>query len=76
MKDISNHTGEYLHNLHKKQPSKDTLKKFIKASPQSLSYKDEDDYLPILTTALCNTSVYKKKYIYILIFCVIILFIG
>ena len=42
--DISDHTGKFLHKLHKKKPGEDTLKKMISASPSSLNYTDEFEY--------------------------------
>jgi hypothetical protein len=38
MKVMTQRTGEYLHNLHKKQPKKKTVKKMIDAVPSALSY--------------------------------------
>ena len=54
MKVMTQRTGEYLHNLHKKQPKKETVKKMIDAVPSALSYKTNPNnphsqsvYLPI-----------------------------
>ena len=47
MEGLSKTTGEYLHNLHEKKPSKQALKKMIDAVPSSLSYKNEKGQLPI-----------------------------
>ena len=55
-KDISDHTGEFLHQLHEKKPDEDTLQKMISASPSSLSYVDEDDQLPIQSAMYDNNS--------------------
>ena len=58
-KDISDHTGKFLHDLyaHVKKPDEDILRTMISASPSSLSYMDEDDCLPILTAAFYPDSV-------------------
>jgi hypothetical protein len=59
MKQVSDHTGEYLHNhLHKHQPDEDTLLKIIDNVPSSLSYEEEEfgyTSLPI------QTLVYKES---------------
>jgi hypothetical protein len=47
MEKVSDHTGEYLHNLHEHQPDEDTLQKIIDNVPSSLSYEDEDGEIPI-----------------------------
>ena len=47
MEGLSKTTGEYLHNLHEKKPSKQALKKMIELVPSSLSYKNEKGQLPI-----------------------------
>jgi hypothetical protein len=47
MNQVSDHTGEHLHNLHKHQPDEDTLQKIIDNVPSCLSYEDEAGYLPI-----------------------------
>ena len=47
-KDIPDHTGKFLHELHEKKPDEDTLQTMISASPSSLIYKDEHSHLPIL----------------------------
>jgi hypothetical protein len=47
MEGLSKTTGEYLHNLHVKKPSKKTLKKMIDAVPLSLSHKDGKGRLPV-----------------------------
>ena len=47
MEDLSKTTGEYLHKLDEKKPSKQALKKMIDAEPSSLSYKNEKGQLPV-----------------------------
>ena len=37
MKQVSDHTGEYLHNLHEHKPDEDTLQKVIDNVPSSSS---------------------------------------
>ena len=53
MKQVSDRTGKYLHNLWKldKKPDEDTLLKIIDDVPSSLSYEDEDGWLPIVSAA-------------------------
>ena len=46
-KDISHHTGEFLHRLEEKKPDEDTLQKMISASPSSLNYVNAKGHLPI-----------------------------
>ena len=46
-KDISDHTGKFLHELHEEKPDENVLQTMISASPSSLSYIDEDDRLPV-----------------------------
>jgi len=60
MKQVSNHTGKYLHNLHEHQPDEDTLQKIIDNVPSSLSYEGENkfDWLPISFAALSKESVH------------------
>jgi hypothetical protein len=58
MKQVSDHTGEYLHNLHEHQPDEDTLQKIINNVPSSLSYEDEDDWLPIYSAVKSKESVH------------------
>jgi hypothetical protein len=60
MKQVSNHTGKYLHNLHEHQPDEDTLQKIIDNVPSSLSYKNKNkfDWLPISLAALSKESVH------------------
>ena len=40
MKQVSDRTGEYMHNLHEHQPDEDTLQKVIDNVSSSLSYID------------------------------------
>ncbi len=47
MEDLSKTTGEYLHKIEERKPSKQALKKMIDAVPSSLSYKNEKGQLPI-----------------------------
>ena len=61
MKRVSNRTGKYLHILHElddKKPDEDTLLKIIDNVPSSLSYEDEDGWLPIQRAALNKESVH------------------
>ena len=46
-KDISKHTGKFLHQLQEKKPDEDTLQTMISASPSSLNYKNNKAQLPI-----------------------------
>jgi hypothetical protein len=59
MKQVSNHTGKYLHNLHEHQPDEDTLQKIIDNVPSSLSYQGEEfGYsFPIFSAVESNESV-------------------
>jgi hypothetical protein len=58
MKQVSDHTGEYMHNLHQHQPDEDTLQKIIDNVPSSLSHEDDDGWLPIRLAALYKESVH------------------
>jgi hypothetical protein len=59
MKQVSDRTGEYMHNLHEHQPDEDTLQKIIDNVPSSLSYKIEwYYYLPIYTAVHHDESVH------------------
>ena len=59
MKQVSDHTGDYLHNLHEHQPDEDTLRKIIDNAPSSLSYEEEEcGFLPIQTALLSKESVH------------------
>ena len=56
MKQVSDHTGKYLHNLGDINPDEDTLLKIIDNVPSSLSYQDEDGWLPIYTASQSKES--------------------
>jgi hypothetical protein len=61
MNQVSNHTGEYLHNLHKlgdNRPDEDTLQKIIDNVPSSLSYEDDDGCLPIESAVMYKEGVH------------------
>ena len=62
MKQVSDRTGKYLHNLHEHQPDEDTLQKIIDNVPSSLSYEDEwgeeGGEIPIQTAAISEESVH------------------
>jgi hypothetical protein len=61
MKQVSDHTGEYLHNLHQlgdEKPDEDTLQKIIDNVPSCLSYEDKDGYLPIISAVRSNESIH------------------
>ena len=64
MKQVSDHTVEYLHNLDEHQPDEDTLQKVIDNVSSSLSYIDEDGYLPIDNAVL----LYKESGHYVPLF--------
>ena len=53
MQDLSVHTGKFLHEVGKRQPSEDVLEKIVGAVPSSLSRVDENGRLPI-QTAVCD----------------------
>ena len=57
MNQVSDRTGEYLHNLHDHKPDEETLQKVIDNVPLSLSYEDKYSCLPIHTTVLYKASV-------------------
>jgi hypothetical protein len=60
MKQVSDHTGEYLHNLHNledKKPDEDTLLKIIDNVPSCLSYEDDGGCLPIFKAVEHQESV-------------------
>ena len=60
MKQVSDRTGKYLHNLHElgdKKPDEDTLLKIIDNVPSSLSYGHKG-LLPIYTAVQSNESVH------------------
>jgi hypothetical protein len=46
-KELTVHTGEYLHDLDKTNPDKETLKKMIAAVPLALSHPNKHGQLPI-----------------------------
>jgi hypothetical protein len=59
MKQVSDHTGEYMCNLHEHQPDEDTLQKIIDTVPSSLSYLDNQyDCLPIESAVMYKESVH------------------
>jgi hypothetical protein len=58
MKQVSDHTGEYLCNLHEHQPDEDTLQKIIDTVPSSLSYEDINDEIPIQNALWSMESVH------------------
>jgi len=60
MKQVSDRTGKYLHNLHElgdKKPHEDTLQKIIDNVPSSLSYEDDEGCLPIFSASQSKESV-------------------
>jgi hypothetical protein len=57
MKQVSDHTGEYMHNLHEHQPDEDTLQKIIDNVPSCLSYQDKNYWLPIYSAVMYTESV-------------------
>jgi hypothetical protein len=57
MNHVSDHTGEYLHNLHEHQPDEDTLQKVIDNVPSSLSHENKDGSLPINSAVEYKESV-------------------
>jgi hypothetical protein len=58
MNQVSDHTGEYMHNLHEHQPDEDTLQKIIDNVPSSLSHEDKIGFLPIQTALVSKKSVH------------------
>jgi hypothetical protein len=58
MKQVSDHTGEYMCNLRKHQPDEETLQKIIAYVPSSLSYEDEYGTLPIYSASESKESVH------------------
>jgi hypothetical protein len=61
MKQVSNHTGEYLHNLvdfGHENPGEDTLVKMIDNVPSCLSLEDVNGWLPIYSAAMSKESVH------------------
>ena len=57
MEDLSKTTGEYLHKIEERKPSKQALKKMIDAVPSSLSYKNEKGHLPIQRAVWYESSI-------------------
>jgi hypothetical protein len=55
---VSDHTGEYLHNLDEHQPDEDTLQKIIHNVPSSLSYEDGYGEIPINSAVMYKESVH------------------
>ena len=47
IQDLTVHTGKFLHNVGKYQPSEDVLEKIVGAVPSSLSSVDENGQFPI-----------------------------
>ena len=61
MKQVMDHTGEYMHNLHRlgdKKPDEETLQTIIDNVPSSLSYQIDEGWLPICSAALSKESVH------------------
>jgi hypothetical protein len=58
MKQVSDHTGEYMHDLHEHQPDEDTLQKIIDNVPSCLSHEDENYWLPIYSAVMYKKSVH------------------
>jgi hypothetical protein len=56
-KELTVHTGEYLHDLNKTKPDKETLQKMIAAVPKSLSHTNKKGQLPIQSAAWSRSSV-------------------
>ena len=63
MEGLSTTTGEYLHNIYKKNPSEKSLHKMIDAVPSSLSYKYKEGQLPIQTAVCCGGDFISLPYI-------------
>jgi hypothetical protein len=61
MKQVSDHTGKYLHNLHKlgdEKPDEDTLQKIIDNVPSSLSLEGVNGWFPINSAVENEESVH------------------
>jgi len=58
MKQVSDRTGEYVHNLREHMPDEDTLQKIIDNVPSCLCYWTEYGYLPIQSAAQYKESVH------------------
>ena len=56
-KELTVHTGEYLHDLNSKKPDKETLQKMIAVVPKSLSHTNKKGQLPIQSAAWSRSSV-------------------
>ena len=57
MKQVSDHTGKYLHklhDLHEHQPDEDTLQKVIDNVPSSLSYDENTNGYPSIESAVLD----------------------
>ena len=59
MKQVSDRTGKYLHNLWKldKKPDEDTLQRIIDNVPSSLTFEDANCWLPIFSASQCRERV-------------------
>ena len=58
MNQVSDHTGEYLCNLHVHQPDEDTLQKIIDNVPSCLSHENDVGFLPISFAVRYKESVH------------------
>ena len=58
MKQVSDHTGKYMHNLHEHQPDEDTLQKVIDNVPPSFSYDNGNGNLPIFSAVEWKESIH------------------
>jgi hypothetical protein len=56
-KELTVHTGEYLHDLDSKKPDKETLQKMIAVVPLSLSHTNKQGQLPIQSAVWYINSV-------------------
>ena len=56
-KELTVHTGEYLHDLDSKKPDKETLQKMIAVVPLALSHTNKHGQLPIQSAAWSHSSV-------------------
>ena len=54
MKQVSDHTGTYSHNLRDHQPDEDTLQKVIDNVPSSLSYDENTNGYPSIESAVLD----------------------
>jgi hypothetical protein len=60
MEQVSDRTGEYLHNLRwlgEKKPDEDTLQRIIDNVPSSLTFEDANCWLPIFSASQCRERV-------------------